>query len=153
MQPLLPLYTSNSEAGGSYANLKTTYYLFRWDTDYRLDIYFSATDDGETDNRVARLLIYSAGGQLVNLGETVGELIPIVWSSNEQGSTCNVVASETEKDQVSGQAYRSCLFWIDKDGYGYKLYTVWSVADATVFANGLLRVDGALSSPVPSLSR
>jgi hypothetical protein len=134
----LPLYAARPESNSANAPLQTTYYLYDWGDGNRLDTYFSETS--QSDQRVARLSIFSVSGQLVRTDETSGTEVPIAWSSTKLGGTCKLLVSEIGQEPLAGTAYRSCLFWIDPDGYGYKLYTIWPEADAVVFANSLTRV-------------
>lgn len=137
----LPIYHLNSNASTSYKDLDITYYYFSDSSpELRLDTYFTIENSEGKKVRLARMSTFNLSGQLVDIDETKGEPpTSIIWSQ-EGGGACKVLPRAYRNDRITGDAFQSCLYWLDKDLNQYKLYTVWSEEEAVNFVNSLIQV-------------
>ena len=133
----LPLYYPDPQADAQYSRLGATYYYFDLGDELRLDAYFTVEGSNDQLIRVARMSICTVCTLIGPPSEATGKQVLIQWAADSKGYTCGVLSDATSKEFVSGDAYQSCVFWIDKQGYGYKLYTIWSEDESVAFVNSL----------------
>lgn len=133
----IPIHCLNPNADTSYKELDATYYYFD-DSEVRLVTYFTTENSKGQMVRIARMSTCLNCGQLVNVDETRGlPPAPITWAKGT-GGTCRAHPPAYRDDWITGDPFRSCLYWMDENGIQYKLYTVWSEEEAVNFANALI---------------
>ena len=126
-----------------YGEMETVYYYSDDSSEVFLVTYFLAEDSEGRVVRVARMSTCRYCGQLVDIDETRGEApFSIAWAEGGTGA-CRAHPPSHKDDLFGGEPFQSCLYWLDEDGYQYKLYTVWSEEEAIDFANTLVEVEPA----------
>lgn len=133
----LPLYYLDPDGKGAYSQLNETIYYFDLGDDLKLDIYFTILNSAESATRVSRITICAVCGLIGPTDEVIGKDVPISWAAEGIGSTCKVLSYATRNEFISGEAYQSCFFWMDEQGYKYKVYTIWPDDEAVKFINSL----------------
>jgi hypothetical protein len=119
----------------------TTHYRLYDNSDGTADTYFIVNG---TDEMVilARLRI-CAGCSLIGSprevegGITVFLPAPFVL----EAYTCNVVRQALQPETEEEPEYRTCMYWMDQNNYGYKLYTVWDLETTVRFLGQLELVE------------
>ena len=136
--PILPIYHLPADI---YPNLEEVYYFYGepGSSELRLDTYFLAKNSMSQKVRVARLSTFYLSGQFISVDETKGDLPEdIIWAK-DGGSSCKVLPSQAYYFDyfVDQRTFQSCLYWLDKDLFQYKFYSVWPEKDAVEFVNSL----------------
>ena len=137
----VPVHHISPNSNADYKELDTTYYYSDDSSEVLLVTYFiTEYSEGQTV-RVARMSTCKNCGQIVNIDETRGQtLAPIIWASGDTGA-CRAHPPTYKSDPFAGDTFQSCLYWFDEDLNQYKLYTVWSEAEAVNFANSLTVIE------------
>jgi hypothetical protein len=134
----VPVHHISPNSSSDYKKLDTTYYYSDDSSEALLITYFIAKNSEGQAVRVARMSTCRHCGQLVNIDETRGQApAPIIWASGDTGA-CRAYPPTYRSDPFVGDAFQSCLYWLDEDLNQYKLYTVWSEEEAVDFANSLI---------------
>lgn len=133
-----PLYRVDEES--EYMTITTMYQVFEG-SEGNVDTYFLEASDGDTI-RVARLRTCSACTLVGLPGETddpvslnIGEPI------NQTAHTCSVDSNIVETEPYQGPQYITCLYWIDAEGYGNKIYSIWENQETISFLQSLIRLN------------
>ena len=132
----LPLHNPGSIA--DYSQITPKYYYFDGDSELRLDTYFTTNAEAGNSIRLARMSTFNVNGQLVIPEEVTGKEVQIVWAQGDSGGKCKILSNDLSHEPLAGDPYQSCLYWFGKDGYRYKLYSVWSEDEAVNFVNALV---------------
>jgi hypothetical protein len=137
---LVPVHHLASDSATDYENLDVVYYYyFDSSPEVRLDTFFTLENSEGGRVRVARMSTYNLNGQLVNTDETKGgPPVSITWAREGKGFPCKVLSRAYRNDSISGDPFRSCLYWLDEDLYQYKFYSVWSLEETVRFVNSLV---------------
>lgn len=134
----LPLYYPDPQEGILYSQLGVTYYYFDWGDDLSLDVYFTIEGYNDQAVRVARMSLCTTCNLIGPLQEATGRQVRIDWATEGRGYTCGILSDATRNEFIPGDAYETCLFWGDEQGYGYKLYSTWPEDETVNLINSLL---------------
>jgi hypothetical protein len=131
----LPLYVLKPERDARLEVENVVYYYFDFTSEIILDAYFTVQKTPGGDTRVAKLSVFNATGSLVISEETKPGEFSLDWAAQRRGYICKALPHSSRNDLISGDGYQSCLYWLGKERYQYKLYTVWPEDEAIQFVS------------------
>lgn len=133
----VPVHHPDSATVSTYGELSATYF-YSEPSEVMLVTYFTTENSEHQIIQVARLTTCLHCGQLVDTNATRGDSVtPVVWASGTTGS-CRPEFDTIAYERFVGEPFQSCLYWMDEQGFAYKLYTIWSEEMAVAFANSLV---------------
>jgi len=125
----------------SHKDLEVVYYYSGNSSEALLTTYFLTENSNKQMVRVAVMLTCRYCGQLIDANETRGEApLPVSWAQGDTGA-CRAQPPTHQDDLYAGNPFQSCLYWFDRDGNVYKLYSVWPEEESVDFANSLVVVE------------
>jgi hypothetical protein len=103
-----------------------------------IDTYFTIESLDGTMIRLAKLR-YCAACALIGSSTELenSSSVYVTGSINQEVNVCRITEEAYRAEVFSGDQYNTCLYWIDDEGHGYKLYSTWELKETVEFLENL----------------
>jgi hypothetical protein len=126
----VPLYSVDPSSTG----YRTVY--FTRDLSDFVQVTTYVVDDTQPSIAVALITTYTVFSGF----EAGQEIVPVNWAAGEEAHVCEPTSgsSTLEVSSISLPNFRSCIYWIDSNGYFVRFQSVWPQDESVEFINSLL---------------
>ncbi len=131
-----PFYSLDQDNSDQYADLNEIYFFFDYGFEQVLESYF-ISENISSKERVGLMKTYHNLYPSVKISSS--EWVSISWADRGIAQFCEIPSFITDKDQIPGPPYRSCLAWSSGSDH-FIFYSVWPESKAADFINSLITI-------------